>query len=436
MTDTLAAYSLVAVYSAIAVYAVAFVAFVLDLAARASVAQAASAAARPSRYHRVAFALTILGWIIQVGAVALRAIAAGRVPWANLFEFTLTGTAIIVGVFLLVQLWRDLRFLGAYVTGVVVLLATLATVNFYVDVTPLPPALQSAWLVIHVLVAMIATGFFAIGGGISIVQLLQARRETVGAGPRFLTSFPASDELETIANRLIIVGFALWTFTLMAGAIWAERAWGRYWGWDTKEVWTFIIWVIFAGYVHARATRGWRGNRSAWLAIIGFAAVIFNFTIVNLFFTGLHAYSGSSPALEHRDASHQALTPPGVAVRGGRVALQQRGIRFDPPHVDNAVARQQRLGRDVAREECRRAETAVVVQFGEGSGERGSHRETDRAVESAGDDDRKARLGGDSQGRRDPSEWRDFQHEKIGGTRTRHLQRVIRLAHALVRGDR
>jgi cytochrome c-type biogenesis protein CcsB len=205
----------------------------------------------------------------------------------------MTGTAIIVGVFLLVQLWRDLRFLGAYVTGIVVLLATLATANFYVDVTPLPPALQSAWLGIHVLVAMMATGFFAIGGGLSIVQLLQARREAGKAeGLRFLRSFPASEALETIANRLIIVGFALWTFTLMAGAIWAERAWGRYWGWDTKEVWTFIIWVVFAGYVHARATRGWRGSRSAWLAIIGFAAVIFNFTIVNLFFAGLHAYSG------------------------------------------------------------------------------------------------------------------------------------------------
>ncbi|HXR44831.1 MAG TPA: cytochrome c biogenesis protein CcsA, partial [Pseudolysinimonas sp.] len=108
----------------------------------------------------------------------------------------------------------------------------------------------------------------------------------------FLATFPSSETLEAMANRVIIVGFAFWTFTLMAGAIWAERAWGRYWGWDTKEVWTFIIWVIFAGYIHARATRGWRGNRSAWLAIIGLAAVLFNFTIVNLFFKGLHAYSG------------------------------------------------------------------------------------------------------------------------------------------------
>ncbi|MEO5920766.1 MAG: c-type cytochrome biogenesis protein CcsB [Pseudolysinimonas sp.] len=319
MTETLAAYSLVAVYSAIAVYAIAFVVFVLDLAQRASVAQSAAVAspsapakrayqgstlvaekppvatepAARTRYQRVAFVLTVLAWIIHVGAVALRAIAAGRVPWANLFEFTMTATAIIVGVFVLVQVWRDLRFLGAYVTGIVVLLASLATANFYVDVSPLPPPLQSAWLGIHVLVAMLATGFFAIGGGLSIVQLLQARREAGKAeGLRMLRAFPGSEALEVIANRLIIVGFALWTFTLIAGAIWAERAWGRYWGWDTKEVWTFIIWVVFAGYVHARATRGWRGSRSAWLAIVGFGAVIFNFTVVNLFFAGLHAYSG------------------------------------------------------------------------------------------------------------------------------------------------
>jgi len=316
VTETLAAYSLVAIYSAIAVYVIAFVVFVLDLSGRAAMAQAAApatasgrasqgatlvaekASAAPplpagSRYQRIAVALTILAWVIHVAAVGLRAFAAGRVPWANLFEFTVTGTAIIVGVFLAAQLWRDLRFLGAWVTGVVVILATLATVNFYVDVTPLPPPLQSAWLAIHVLVAMLATGFFAIGGGLSVVQLLQARREAGKTqGMRFLRSFPASDVLETTANRLVIVGFVLWTFTLMAGAIWAERAWGRYWGWDTKEVWTFIIWVVFAGYVHARATRGWRGSRSAWLAIIGLAAVIFNFTIVNLFFAGLHSYSG------------------------------------------------------------------------------------------------------------------------------------------------
>ena len=322
MTETLAAYSLVAIYSAIAVYALAFIAYVLDLSRRAAASQtvvaepaAASRASqgatvvvekvstRPpaegystggtSRYQRVAFALTVLAWVIHVASIVLRGIAAGHVPWSNMFEFSSMGTAFMVGVFLVVQFWRDVRFLGAYITGLVALLLGLASVNFYVPVTPLPPPLQSVWLVVHVFVATLASGFFAVGGGLSIAQLLQSRRETgKTAGLRFLRSFPSSEKLEVIANRLIIVGFALWTFTVMAGSIWAERAWGRYWGWDTKEVWSFIIWVVFAGYIHARATRGWRGNPSAWLAIIGFGAVLFNFTVVNLFFSGLHAYSG------------------------------------------------------------------------------------------------------------------------------------------------
>jgi cytochrome c-type biogenesis protein CcsB len=253
----------------------------------------ASVATKAPRYLRAAMALTVLAWVLHVTAVVLRGVAAGRVPWANMFEFSLTATAIIVGVFLAVQFWQDLRFLGVFITGFALIALGVATVNFYVDVVPLPPALQSAWLVIHVFVATLGTGFFALGAGLSIAQLLQARRETGGlARFGFLDSLPSAEKLENSAYRLTVIGFVFWTFTLIAGAIWAERAWGRYWGWDTKEVWTFIIWTLFAGYIHARATRGWRGSRSAWLAIIGFSAVLFNFTIVNLFFKGLHAYSG------------------------------------------------------------------------------------------------------------------------------------------------
>ena len=209
-----------------------------------------------------------------------------------MFEFSLTATAIIVGVVLAVQFWQDLRFLGVYIVGFALLVLGVASINFYVDVVPLPDALQSTWLVLHVFVAVLGTSFFALGAGLSITQLLQARREAGRPAPRFLATLPSAEQLENLAYRTILVGFVFWTFTLIAGAIWASRAWGRYWGWDTKEVWTFIIWTIFAGYIHARATRGWRGTRSAWLSIIGFSAVLFNFTIVNLFFKGLHAYSG------------------------------------------------------------------------------------------------------------------------------------------------
>jgi cytochrome c-type biogenesis protein CcsB len=323
-TDTLAAYSLLAVYSAAAIYVLAFIGYVADLGRRSSEtvaaqpAAAASAAAsaarvggttvlappapptasdapvvRPGKAARIALALTVLGFAVHVLAIVLRGIANGHVPWANMFEFAVTGTAAIVGVYLLVGLFREVRFIGSYITGLVALLLMLASMNVYVDVVPLPPPLQSAWLVIHILVAVLGTGFFALGAGLSIAQLLQARRELGTTDkPRFLRAFPSSEALENLAYRVNVIGFALWTFTLIAGAIWAEHAWGRYWGWDTKEVWTFIIWVVFAGYIHARATRGWRGAPSAWLAIVGFTAVIFNFTIVNLFFKGMHAYSG------------------------------------------------------------------------------------------------------------------------------------------------
>jgi cytochrome c-type biogenesis protein CcsB len=320
VTATLVSFSLIAVYSAMAIYTLAFIMFTIDLARRSAPAPArlevtesvsagasgstkllerlttdapADPAKNSSRFLRIAMSLTVIAWVLHVSADILRGVAAGRVPWANMFEFSLTATAIIVGVFLAVQFWQDLRFLGVFVTGFALIALGIATVNFYVDVVPLPPALQSAWLVIHVFVASLGTGFFALGAALSIVQLLQARREAGKAAKlNFLDTLPAADRLENLAYRVIVVGFVLWTFTLIAGAVWAERAWGRYWGWDTKEVWTFIIWTIFAGYIHARATRGWRGSRSAVLALVGFGAVLFNFTIVNLFFKGLHTYSG------------------------------------------------------------------------------------------------------------------------------------------------
>ena len=329
-------YSLIAVYSAMGVYTLAFVLFAVDLARRSATSPtnrlaattevradasatlsaassaastgapsgttsvleresdaAASVSQRGPRYLRAAMGLMVLAWLLHVAAVIFRGVAAGRVPWANMFEFALTATAIIVGVFLVTQFWQDLRFLGVFISGFALVALGVATTNFYVDVVPLPPALQSVWLVIHVFVATLGTGFFALGAGLSVTQLLKARRDAGGLQRfGFLDTLPSAERLENSAYRLTVIGFVFWTFTLIAGAIWAERAWGRYWGWDTKEVWTFIIWTLFAGYIHARATRGWRGSRSAWLAIIGFSAVIFNFTIVNLFFKGLHTYSG------------------------------------------------------------------------------------------------------------------------------------------------
>jgi cytochrome c-type biogenesis protein CcsB len=312
--------------SAIVVYAIAFIAFALDLARRSAESQAQvdlvrqrdgvvgssrggtalleappAPPAAPARTGRPAartgIALVLVGAALHASAAVLRGTAAGRVPWANMYEFAMTGTLIMVLVFLVAQTRIDLRFLGAPITGLVVLLLGISTVSFHVAVSPLPPALQSYWLVLHVLVAMLGTGFFTLAGALSAVQLLQVRRSRRAASGRpermkLLTTIPDAERLENLAYRISVVGFILWTFTLIAGAIWANHAWGRYWGWDTKEVWTFIIWVVYAGYLHARATLGWRGTGSAWLNLIGYACILFNFGVVNVFFHGLHSYSG------------------------------------------------------------------------------------------------------------------------------------------------
>lgn len=333
--------SVILVWTAIAIYALAFIAYAVDLARRGAVAvdakdadvrelaavgaggragitqvraqeRAAEASlhaplsARPRLvWARIGTSLTVLGFLFHLGADVTRGIAAGRVPWSNMYEFALTGTLLIVAVYLGVLFRYDLRFLGTFITGLVVVLLGGTAIWFYTEIVPLMDPLKSVWLVIHVFVASLATALFALAFGLSVLQLMQARRErksiaaaeaegVVKAGPRFLRTLPSADALESLAYRFAILGFIFWTFTLIAGSIWANDAWGRYWGFDTKEVWTFVIWVLYAGYIHARATRGWRGSRSAWLSIIGFTAVIFNFTIVNMFFKGLHAYSGLS----------------------------------------------------------------------------------------------------------------------------------------------
>ena len=241
-----------------------------------------------SKFEKVGFWLLGLSTLILGIGVVMRGVAANRVPWANMYEFSITGALMILSIYLISLRVKDLRYIATFVSGFVLVVLFAAVSLFYVEVKTLMPALQSYWLVIHVVVAIMATGFFAIAAGFHIFYLLKS----AGAWQKVLSKFPDLKQLERISYRFNMVGFVAWSFTLIAGAIWAERAWHRYWGWDTKEVWTFIIWVLYAGYLHAMATRGWTGRRAAWLGLIGFAAVIFNFTIVNLFFKGLHVYSG------------------------------------------------------------------------------------------------------------------------------------------------
>ena len=322
--------SILTLWTAIAVYAGSFIAYAFDLARRSSATTAAvespvlvAAGAADARgagsaasgtgaatsgkgakprfiFARIGTALAILGWLFHLTATLTRGFAAGRVPWANLYEFAMIGTLLIMAVYLVMLTRIDLRYLGTFISGLVVVLLGAAAASFYVAVTPLVDPLKSVWLVIHVFVASLSTALLALAFALSVMQLMQSRRErrvaegVENAGPGFLRTLPNTVRLENMAYHFTVVGFIFWTFTLIAGAIWAQDAWGRYWGFDVKETWTFIIWVLYAGYIHARATRGWRGNPSAWLSIVGFTAVIFNFAIVNVFFKGLHAYSGLS----------------------------------------------------------------------------------------------------------------------------------------------
>lgn len=240
----------------------------------------------------IAVAVMLIATLAHGFAVVARGIAASRAPWGNLYEFMTSGALVISLVYLVFLLRKDLRFVGTFVSGVVLLMMMAATVGFPTPVGNVQPALQSWWLVTHVSVAVIATGIFSLTFAMSVLQLLKQRAEKNHSVAGFMRLVPSSLALENWSYRLNAIAFVLWTFTLIAGSIWAEQAWGRYWNWDAKEVWTFVIWVIYAGYLHARATRGWTGTRSAWLNITGFLALVFNYTIVNVYFPSLHSYAG------------------------------------------------------------------------------------------------------------------------------------------------
>lgn len=252
--------------------------------------------------RRIAMAVTVAGFALHASSILLRALAAGRVPWVNMYEFTLVGTFTAVLTFLVLARKHDVVFLGAFVIGICTAALGLGLTAFYVPAVGVEPILQSPWLIIHVSIATIAVGLFTVAVAVSTLQLLKGGRPgdaasataddgSISRRRRMLDSLPPTQHLEALAFRVNAVAFVLWTFTVMAGAVWAEAAWGRYWGWDPKEVWSFVVWVIYAAYLHARTTRGWDGRRAAWFVLAGYAAVIFNFTVVNLLIPGEHSYA-------------------------------------------------------------------------------------------------------------------------------------------------
>jgi cytochrome c-type biogenesis protein CcsB len=253
------------------------------------------------RIGRFSLLLTMLAALVHAASVAVRAIAVDAVPWSNMYEFA--SVAGLVGVLAFVALiWKapQIRHLGGFILLPVIIMMFLAGTVWYSRAQPLVPALQSYWLAIHVTLVSIAEGALMTSAVLTVLFLVRQRYDRVsqqpGAKMGGLTAFgarlPAATTLDKVAYRVVAFAFPLYTIAVICGAIWAEAAWGRYWGWDPKETWAFIVWVVYACYLHARATAGWKGRTAAWINLVGFSSITFNFLIVNLVVSGLHSYAG------------------------------------------------------------------------------------------------------------------------------------------------
>ncbi|MFL6140141.1 MAG: c-type cytochrome biogenesis protein CcsB [Frankiaceae bacterium] len=260
---------------------------------------AASAVRAGGRLATLGLVVTAIGWLVHVAEVVTRGIAAGRVPWGDMYEFSSAVCLVAVTGFLLLAVRQRARYLGVFVMVPVVLYLGLAGTVLYAKAGPLQPVLQSYWLKIHVVAAITATGAFMVAGVASCLHLVRRRYEsalTAGSAPRLVglgARLPAGSSIERLEHRVIAFAFPIWSFAVIAGAIWAESAWGRYWGWDPKETGSFITWVIYAAYLHARATPSFRRTAPV-LALLGFAALLFNYYVINLVVAGLHSYAGLS----------------------------------------------------------------------------------------------------------------------------------------------
>lgn len=245
----------------------------------------------------IAVSTTVLGFALHVLGVVCRGLAAHRVPWGNLYEFTVAGSAVAMALYVGLLFRRGARWLGVFVTGVIVAILGLATEVLYKDAEQLVPALHSPWLVVHVAAAVLCSGMFTVATVATVLYLFKSRYETRAklgtARPDSMWKrVPSAMKLDLTAYRILAFSFPVWTFTVIAGSIWAERAWGRYWGWDPTETWAFITWVVYAAYLHARATRGWKGRGAGIIALIGYGCFIFNYFVVSIFVNGLHSYAG------------------------------------------------------------------------------------------------------------------------------------------------
>ncbi len=280
------------------------------------------------RFGRAAVVVTTVGLLANLLSIVARGISTGRLPLGNMYEFTSVICAAAVLCWLVVLARTGARTMGMFVLLPVVVLMFVAGTVLYVPAAPLVPALNSYWKWIHVTTVALSSSVLMVSGAASVLYLLRGRvdrpaslapivpeqKATAGTGSALGTDpggpadgsdgvsgasarhsvfsrLPSAATLDRIAYRTAIVAFPVYTFAVIAGAMWAEVAWGRYWGWDPKETCAFITWVIYAAYLHARSTAGWRGRRAAWISVVGFASILFNLFFINMVVSGLHSYA-------------------------------------------------------------------------------------------------------------------------------------------------
>lgn len=246
------------------------------------------------RLAKMAYGVVLLATALQIGSIVLRGFATGRAPWGNMYEFVSISCAAGMLAALVVLRKREYRPLLGFVLLPVVVLLFIAGTYLYTNAAPVVPALKSYWLAIHVSIVAVGSGVFLVSGVASILYLLKLKYPNPSDKfwGRVLQRVPSAQTLDRLAYKTVVFAFPLFGLGVICGAIWAEAAWGRFWGWDPKETVSFIAWVIYAAYLHARATAGWRNTAAAWINIAGFVAMLFNLFIINLVVSGLHSYAG------------------------------------------------------------------------------------------------------------------------------------------------
>jgi cytochrome c-type biogenesis protein CcsB len=256
-----------------------------------------SAPTLAERFGKAGLSLVYLGTALLFGCIVLRGLSTSRAPWGNMYEFiNLTSLCGLLAAAVVLRR-PAYRSLWVFVLVPVLILLTVSGRWLYTHAAPVMPALQSYWLPIHVSVVSLGSGVFLVAGVASVLFLLKMSRygepgRSDSLLGRIVSRLPDAQSLDRIAYRTTIFAFPVFGFGVIFGAIWAEEAWGRYWGWDPKETLSFIAWVIYAAYLHARSTAGWRDKKAAWINVAGFVAMLFNLFFINLVTVGLHSYAG------------------------------------------------------------------------------------------------------------------------------------------------